>query len=303
MSVLVVGSAALDSVETPFGKAEEVLGGSAVYFSMAVSFFTGVHVVAVVGEDFPRSSFDLLKKRSIDLEGLKQTSGKTFRWKGRYGLDVNNAETLDTQLNVFESFRPEIPERYRNLPYVFLANIDPDLQRDVLEQVARPRLVASDTMDFWIDGKRQSLLETIRRVDILVINESEAKKLSCEVNLVRAAAKIRSFGPRTLIIKQGEYGATMFGDGEIFSVPGFPLDSVKDPTGAGDCFAGGFVGHLAKGGDLSKDTLRQAVIFGSVMASFAVEDFSLNRLERLTDSEIEDRYRAFKRLTDFKDLS
>jgi len=239
MSLLVVGSVAFDSVKTPFGKADDVLGGSATYFSTAASYFTDVSVVAVVGSDFPEKHLTFLKSRKIDIEGIEQTEGKTFRWKGEYGYDLNEARTLDTQLNVFQSFKPKLPESYKNKNVVFLANIDPDLQREVLEQVEKPSLVACDTMNFWIEGKKDSLLKTLKMVDILLINDGEARELSGEPNLVKAASIIHSMGPKTLIIKQGEYGALMFKDGKIFSAPAYPLESVFDPTGAGDSFAGG----------------------------------------------------------------
>lgn len=302
MSLLVVGSVAFDSVETPFGKAEEVLGGSATYFSTAASFFTDVKLVAVVGEDFPEEHVDFLKKREIDVNGLQKASGKTFRWKGRYDFDLNQAHTLDTQLNVFASFKPEIPEEYKDAEYVFLANIDPVLQLEVLKQVKKPKLVACDTMNFWIEGKLNELKETLRHVDILTINEGEARELAKEANLVKAAKTIRSIGPKTLIIKRGEYGSLMFSDTGIFAAPAYPLESVFDPTGAGDSFAGGFMGYLSNTGDLGDGNIRQAIIFGSVMASFNVEEFSLNRMKTLEYCEIEQRYTSFKRLTHFEDL-
>jgi len=302
MSLLVVGSVAFDSVETPFGKAEEVLGGSATYFSTAASFFTDVKLVAVVGEDFPVEHVDFLKSREIDVNGLQKASGKTFRWKGRYDFDLNQAHTLDTQLNVFASFKPQIPEGYKDAEYVFLANIDPVLQLEVLKQVKKPKLVACDTMNFWIEGKLNELKETLRHVDILTINEGEARELSKEANLVKAAKTILSFGPKTLIVKRGEYGSLMFSDKGIFAAPAYPLESVFDPTGAGDSFAGGFMGYLSNTGDLGDGNIRQAIIFGSVMASFNVEEFSLNRMKTLTYGEIEQRYRSFKNLTHFEDL-
>ena len=302
MSLLVVGSVAFDSVETPFGKAEEVLGGSATYFSTAASFFTDVKLVAVVGEDFPKEHVDFLKSREIDVNGLQKASGKTFRWKGRYDFDLNQAHTLDTQLNVFASFKPQIPEGYKDAEYVFLANIDPVLQLEVLKQVRKPKLVACDTMNFWIEGKVNELKETLKHVDILTINEGEARELSKEANLVKAAKTILSFGPKTLIVKRGEYGSLMFSDSGIFAAPAYPLESVFDPTGAGDSFAGGFMGYLSNTGNLNDGNIRQAIIFGSVMASFNVEEFSLNRMKTLNYSEIEQRFNSFKRLTHFEDL-
>lgn len=302
MSILVVGSIALDSVETPFGKVEEVLGGSAVYFSVAASFFVPVKLVGVVGKDFPAQHLNFLRERNIDIQGLKQEEGATFRWKGNYGYDLNEARTLDTRLNVFERFRPEIPEEYRRSEYVFLANIDPALQHDVLTQVERPKVIACDTMNFWIEHKPDALKETIRRIDILIINEAEARELAKEVNLVKAGRSILSMGPKTLIVKQGNYGALMFTDSSVFSAPAYPLEDTVDPTGAGDTFAGGFMGYLAKTNNLTDGGIRQAIIVGSVMASFAVEQFSLNRLRTLTYQEIEKRYGEFISLTLFKDM-
>ncbi len=297
MSILVVGSIAFDSVETPFGKAEEVLGGSASYFSIAASFFTDIRLVAVVGEDFPREHLDFFRERGVDLQGLQRLPGLTFRWKGKYGQDINERETISTCLNVFEDFRPEIPEKYRSSEYIFLANIDPELQLEVLNQVKSPKLTAGDTMNFWIEGKPNNVKETLKAIDILTINEEEAKQLSGEFNLLRAARIISSLGPKRVIIKRGEYGALMLTEGSIFSIPAYPLENVCDPTGAGDSFAGGFLGYLARTKKQNDKSLRQAVIFGSVMASFCVEDFSLNRLRSLSYPEIEERFREFKKLT------
>jgi len=302
MSILVVGSVALDSVETPFGKEDNILGGSATYFSTSASFFTDVNLVAVVGDDFPQEHVDFLKSRDIDLRGLARVSGKTFRWKGKYSYDLNEAQTLETDLNVFADFKPRIPEEYAAIDYLFLANIDPELQMEVLNQVARPRIVACDTMNFWISSKQEALKKVLERVDILIINEGEARQLSGEANLVKAARKVLSLGAKTLIIKRGEHGVLMFNGSSIFAVPAYPLEEVFDPTGAGDTFAGGFMGYLANAGDISEDGIRQAIIFGSVMASFNVEDFNLNRLKRLDYREIEERYRAFKAMTHFLGL-
>jgi len=303
MSLLVVGSVAFDSVKTPFGEADEVLGGSATYFSTAASYFTDVSLVAVVGEDFPEKHITFLKSRKIDTEGIERQKGKTFRWKGEYGFELNEARTLDTQLNVFQSFKPKLPEKYKNIKVVFLANIDPDLQREVLNQVDKPDIVACDTMNFWIEGKKDSLLETLKLVDILLINDGEARELSGEPNLVKAAEIIKSFGPKTLIIKRGEYGALMFKDKKIFAAPAYPLEAVFDPTGAGDCFAGGFMGYLANTMNFEDSNIRKAIIFGSVMASYNVESFSLDRIKSLDYRELESRYREFKGLTHFEDLS
>jgi len=302
MSILVVGSVAFDSVETPFGKAEEVLGGSATYFSTSASFFTGVSLVAVVGEDFPDKHIETLKGKGIDVAGLRKVPGKTFRWKGYYGYDLNQAHTLETHLNVFSAFNPEVPAAYREAPFVFLANIDPELQMKVLDQVKKPKLVACDTMNFWIEGKPDALKELLRRVDLFVINEGEARELSKEASLVKAAKVIMGYGPRVLIIKRGEYGALMFTASSMFAAPAYPLEEIFDPTGAGDTFAGGLMGYLANTEDISEGNIRRAIIYGSVMASFNVEAFSLERLHTLKPAEIKERYYAFKRLTHFEDI-
>jgi sugar/nucleoside kinase (ribokinase family) len=302
MGILVVGSVAFDTVRTPFGEAKEVLGGSATFFSGAASFFADVSLVAVVGEDFPEQHLDFLRGRKVDLRGLQRATGRTFRWVGEYGFDLNQAHTLETQLNVFANFKPVIPEAYREVPVVFLANIDPDLQREVLAQVRRPAFVAADTMNYWIKGKAESLRETLRLVDTLVINDAETRQLAEEANLVRAARKILGWGPRALVVKRGEFGALMFSGRECFAAPALPLERVMDPTGAGDSFAGGFVGYLANCMSFDDATIRKAIIMGSVMASFDVEAFSVDRFRTLTYGEIEARYREFKRLTHFEDL-
>ncbi len=302
MSLLVVGSVALDTVETPFGKAEDVLGGSATYFSISASYFTDVSLVAVVGEDFPENHIKLLKTRKIDLKGLVKTKGETFRWSGKYGYDLNEAHTLDTRLNVFRDFNPMLPEDYRASEVVFLANIDPELQMNVLHQMKGPKLIACDTMNYWIEGKYDALKRILKEVDILLINDGEARELAGEPNLIKATQKINSFGPKTLVIKRGEYGALMFNGNSIFSAPAYPLETVFDPTGAGDSFAGGFLGYLANTNNFSESSMRQAIIFGSVMASYNVEDFSLNRIKNLDYKEIEKRFREFRKLTFFEDL-
>ncbi len=302
MSILVVGSVAFDSVETPFGKVDEVLGGSGTYFSTSASFFTDVSLVAVVGEDFPGEHLDFLRSRNVDLGGVKKAPGRTFRWKGRYGYDLNEAHTLDTQLNVFETFMPELPAGYEDAEYVFLANIDPELQLKVLQQVRKPAMVACDTMNFWIEGKRAELVNTLRKVDTLLINEAEVRQLAGEPNLVKAARAILDMGPKTLVVKRGEYGVLMFTEHSIFAAPAFPLESVFDPTGAGDTFAGGFIGYLAATRNHSEANIRKAIVFGSVMASFTVEDFSLNRLRSLEFSEIEERFQKVKLLTEFEGI-
>jgi len=300
MSLLVVGSVAFDSVKTPFGEVENALGGSATFFSASASYFTKVSLVAVIGSDFPEEHLTFLKSKGVNLEGLQRAEGKTFRWKGEYGYALNEARTLDTQLNVFQSFKPELPESYRSAEVVFLANIDPDLQYNVLEQVRRPKWVACDTMNYWIEGKRSSLLKILKKVDLLLINDGEARQLAGEANLVNAARNILSLGPKILIIKRGEYGALMFNGKSIFAVPAFPLEKIFDPTGAGDTFAGGVMGYLSKAKSFDDHHLRRAIVYGSVMASFNVEAFSLDRLRDLSQEEISARSRAFKELTHFE---
>lgn len=301
MQMLVVGSIALDTVETPFGKMEDGLGGSATHFATSASFFIQPQLVGVVGEDFPQEHLDFLKSRSICTKGLQQKSGKTFRWKGRYEYDLNTAHTLDTQLNVFQSFFPELPTEYRNNEIVFLANIDPELQEKVIDQCDQVKWLALDTMNFWIHGKQEALKKTISRVNMVVINETEARDLSQERNLLKAARKIQSWGPSTVVIKRGEYGALLFFEDKIFSAPGLPLEDIKDPTGAGDTFAGGLMGYLAKNwtGKAEFEVLKKACIYGSVMASYNVEEFSLDRLRKLSLAEIDSRYQEFIQLAQF----
>jgi sugar/nucleoside kinase (ribokinase family) len=301
-SILVVGSVAFDSLKTPFGVADEILGGSATYFSVAASYFSPVRLVAVVGTDFPDKHFEVFKKHKVDIGGLAQVPGRTFRWRGQYGYDLNEAQTLDTQLNVFETFKPVIPEAYRSSEYVFLGNIDPELQLNVLEQIERPRVVACDTMNFWIKGKLEAVKRTIARVDILVINDAETRMLADQPNLVRAARAILEMGPKTLIVKRGEYGVLMFHGKSVFGAPAFPLEDVYDPTGAGDTFAGGFMGALAHAGDVTERAFRRGIIFGSVMASFDVEKFGLERLTDLTRHDIDERFKQFKHLTHFEEI-
>ena len=301
-SILVVGSVAFDSVKTPFGEAANVLGGSATYFSVSASYFSPVKMVSVIGKDFTEDHQTIFKRHNIDTAGLIQTTGETFRWKGRYGFELNEAETLDTQLNVLETFEPQIPENYKNCDYVFLGNIDPVLQVKVLDQIENPKLVACDTMNFWIDAKLDDLKKTLQRIDILVINDGEARMLAGEANLVQAANRILAMGPKRLIIKRGEYGVLMFNGDSIFGAPAYPLEEVFDPTGAGDTFAGGLMGHLARADDVKDSTLRQAIIFGSVMASFNVEAFSLGKLSALTKTDIDTRFEQFRKLTQFESL-
>jgi len=299
MSVLVVGSVAFDTVTTPFGKREKVLGGSATYFSYSCSFFAPVCLVAVVGEDFPAGYRDLLREKGINLDGLQVAEGNTFHWGGAYRYDMNEAETEFTELNVFEGFHPRLTESGRNCGYVLLANIDPDLQLEVLEQVSEPRLVVGDTMNLWIELKKKRVEEVIGRLDILIFNDAEARQFTGEVGLKNAADRILELGPRAVVIKKGEHGALLFTREAMFSAPGLPLEKVVDPTGAGDSFAGGFIGHLARTGKSDFSDLKRAVIYGSVMASFNVEDFSLERLKTIGEDDIKDRYRRFKELADF----
>jgi sugar/nucleoside kinase (ribokinase family) len=302
VSILVVGSVAFDTVKTPFGEVKEALGGSAAHFSVAASFFTPVRLVAVVGEDFAAEHRQPLLDRNVDLSGLTTARGRTFRWSGVYGDDLNSAQTLDTQLNVFADFRPEIPEAWRDTPLLFLANIDPELQWSVLEQVRGAKLVAADTMNYWIAGKPDALKKLLGRVDILLINDGEIRQLTGESNLVRAVAAVRRLGSKAVVVKRGEHGVLVFDAESAFALPAFPLDSVVDPTGAGDAFAGGFLGYLASRGLDGELDLRTAAVVGSVMASYQVEDFSLDRLKRLTTPEIRERFTRFEDLTRFRPL-
>ncbi len=301
MSLLVVGSVAFDALESPYGKVERTVGGAATYFAVAASFFAPVRLVAIVGEDFTAKDEAIFRGRHIDTEGLERAAGKTFFWAGRYSENLNERVTLATDLNVFAGFKPRLPEKYRSSKYVFLANIAPDLQRDVLKQVkVRPKLAALDTMNYWIERTPSELQETLRHVDILMINDSETRQLSSEHNLLRAAKHIFRMGPRTLVVKRGEYGAMMVDKRGVFCVPAFPLEEPHDPTGAGDSFAGGFMGYLAGAKDLSDATLRRAMVYGSVLGSFTVERFGLDRLRVLKRSEIHARARHFAKLTQFK---
>jgi len=300
MSLLVVGSIAYDTVETPYGSVKDSLGGSALYFSAAASFFCGVNVVGVVGSDFDASKISFLKKRGINFDGLYVESGDTFRWGGRYHRNMNQRDTLYTYLNVFENFQPRIPTQYRDARYVFLANIDPTLQLQVLEQIQKPKLVVLDTMNFWISGKREMLEAVIRRTDILILNDEEARELSEEYNLVQAIKTISGkFGPKIIIVKKGEHGALLYNKGDVFFAPAYPLEKVVDPTGAGDSFAGGFLGYIAKAGNMRSGTLRKGIIFGSAIASFNVEDFSFNRLKDLKFEDLQTRFEAFRKMTRF----
>ncbi len=302
MSLLVVGTVALDSVSTPFGSVDNALGGSATYFSASASYFADVRLVAVIGEDFPKEHIQFLQSKKIDIRGLEVQKGETFRWKGEYGYDLNEAHTLATHLNVLATFKPAIIDDYKKSDVVFLANIDPEIQLEVLNQVAKPKLVACDTMNYWISSKPEALKRTLKRVDLLTINESEVRQLAGEASLVKAAKLVQAMGPKTIIVKQGSYGALMFNGHSVFSAPAYPLESVFDPTGAGDTFAGGFMGYLASCLNFSEASMRKAVIVGSVMASLNVESFSLDRLRGLEHHEIKSRYREFRKLTHFEDI-
>ena len=299
MTVLVVGSVALDSVETPFGKAEDVLGGSATYFSASASHQTPVQLVGVVGADYPMEKLNVLVERGVDLAGLERAEGESFKWRGRYRHDLNAAETLETRLGVFSHFRPKIPAQFRSAKYVFLGNIDPRLQLDVLRQVDKPTLVACDTMNFWIESRRDDVVKLLKHVDLITLNDAEARQLTEKVNLVHAARWIIDRGPRTVVIKKGEHGAFMFTKSSVFFAPAYPLESVFDPTGAGDSFAGGFIGYLARTDDLSDASMRRAVIHGSAMGSFVVEGFSITRLLEVTRKDIDARVAEFHELVSF----
>lgn len=301
-SVLIVGSVAMDNVKTPFGEVKDALGGAAVYSSVAASYFAPIRLVGVVGSDFPKKHMQFLAARGIDLAGLQSMPGKTFRWSGYYGFDLNQAHTLDTQLNVFQHFRPDIPEDYRESKYVFLANIDPDLQLQVLDQVKNPTLTVCDTMNFWIEYKKDSLLEVLKRVDVVFMNDAEVRQLCGTFSLVKAAHQIRELGPSVVIVKKGEHGAVMVSDGTYFAAPSYPLEEVIDPTGAGDSFAGGFIGYVASTDDISEGNLRKATVYGSTLASFNVQDFSLKRLSSLTLKDISARYCEFQDIAHFEAL-
>jgi sugar/nucleoside kinase (ribokinase family) len=303
MGILVVGSVALDSVITPFGVKEEILGGSATYAGIAASYFTDVAIVAVVGEDFPEQHTEFLRVKGIDTAGLLRIPGKTFRWKGKYEENLNTRTTLDTQLNVFADFNPELTPAQRSCPYLFLGNIDPDLQFSVLQQMTEPRFVCCDTMNIWIDNKRDSLTKVLGRIDLLVINDEEAWMLAGTPNVLQAARKIMAMGPKRLVIKRGEYGAILFGHRTIFCVPAFLIENVFDPTGAGDSFAGGLLGYLANVGSVDEISLRKAIVYGTVMASYTVAEFGAKRLGELTFTEIETRYREFCKITLFEDFN
>ncbi len=300
MSILVVGSVALDSVETPFGSADQVIGGSGVFFSAAASLLGPVRLVGVVGDDYPMEQLDFLTERGVDLAGVERTEGESFFWAGRYSYDLNSRDTLETRLGVFGDFAPQIPDEYRDSRYVFLGNIDPVLQLDVLDQMREPAAVICDTMNYWIEGSREALVELLKRVDILMVNDAEARQLAGDHNLLGAARWIQERGPRLVVVKKGEHGAILFGPDWMFFVSGFPLEVIFDPTGAGDSFAGGFVGYMASVDSQEPDDLRRAMVYGSVMGSFAVESFSVDRFRLLDEKEILHRIMEFKEMTAFE---
>lgn len=300
MSLLITGSIALDSVRTPVSEQHDLLGGSASYASLAASFYTPVNLVGIVGHDFPRHYLDLYRRHGINLDGLEIAHGPTFRWSGEYEWDMNRRRTLSVALNVFERFHPTLPPHYRDTPFVFLANISPQLQLHVLSQMRSPRFVVADTMDLWIETARDALLELLRRIDCLVLNESEAREFTRQTSLIKAGRQILKLGPRYVIIKKGEHGCLLFAPDLFFSAPAYPLEDIHDPTGAGDSFAGAFTGYLTRCGTINHDTLRKAVIHGSVVASYCVEAFSLQRLERLTYADIEQRYELFRLMSHFE---
>ena len=295
MSILVTGSVALDTIKTPFAKASSVLGGSATYFSVSAKVFSPVNLVAVVGEDFPKKHINFFQQKGIDIQGLEIARGKTFRWEGEYGWDFSDPKTIATHLNVFAAFVPKVPKSYKNSRHVFLANTDPKIQMSVLDQVTKPRLVACDTMNYWIEKKRSSLLKLLKRVDAFFLNGSEAKELTLESNLITAGKKILKLGPKIVVIKKGEHGVLLFSHNNIFVTPAFLLESVYDPTGAGDTFAGGFMGYLARCKKYNQNALRRAAVYASIMATFAVEDFSLRKLSRVTIANVNQRVKKFKK--------
>ena len=300
MGLLVVGSIALDSVETPFGATADALGGSAVFFTYAAGMFHPVHIVGVVGDDFPEEELQRLADQGADLRGVERRPGESFRWKGKYSYDLQNRETLETRLGVFAAFEPKIPPEFRDARYVFLGNIDPELQLGVLDQIHAPSLVACDTMNYWIHSKRSTLMQLLQRIDVLLVNDAEARELSGDWNVYRAARWIVQRGPRVVVVKQGVYGAVLLEGDRVFYIPAYPLEEVYDPTGAGDAFAGGFMAHLARTDDLTPENLRRAMVYGSAMGSFAVEQFSVRRLEEVGPAEITARVREFADLVQFQ---
>jgi sugar/nucleoside kinase (ribokinase family) len=303
MSLTVVGSVAFDALETPFGKRDKLLGGAGTHFALSASFFTDVRVIGVVGNDFTENEWAVFKRHNINTDDVEVVAnGKTFFWRGRYDYDLNTAHTLETQLNVFETFQPKPSEESKNSRLLFLANILPMLQKQVREQSPNAEFVAMDTMNFWIDSMKDAVIETVKVVDCVIINDAEARQLADEPNIHKAAKKIMSWGPKALVIKRGEYGAALFTKDSYFAIPAYPLESVFDPTGAGDTFAGGFMGYLASQKEINEDAMRRAMIYGSVMASFNVEEFGTERVDRLTHDEINERFRGFKRMTHFEEI-
>ena len=300
MSLLITGSIGLDSVKTPLEEHHDLLGGSASYAAIAASFFTPVNLVGIVGDDFPKAYLALYRKHGVNLDGLEIATGPTFRWSGEYEWNMNNRKTLSIALNVFEKFNPTLPKQYQNAPFVFLANISPQLQMHVLSQVQKPKFVVADTMDLWINIAKEPLLELLKKIDCLILNESEARELMKETSLIKAGRGILKLGPKYVCIKKGEHGCLLFGPDLFFSAPAYPLEDIHDPTGAGDCFAGAFTGYLAKAGIVEADALRKAVVYGSVVAAFNVEAFSLGRLQTLTPAEIENRYQFFRKMSHFE---
>jgi sugar/nucleoside kinase (ribokinase family) len=300
MSLLITGSIALDTVKTPLEEHKDQLGGSASYASIAASFFTPVHLVGIVGDDFPKEYIELYKKHGVNLDGLQIAPGKTFRWSGEYEWDLNKRRTLSVALNVFETFQPKLPATYQDDPFIFLANISPQLQLHVLSQIKKPQFIVADTMDLWIEIAKEPLLALLKKIDCLILNESEARELMKETSLIKAGRALLKLGPKYVCIKKGEHGCLLFSNDLFFSAPAYPLEDIHDPTGAGDCFAGAFAGYLAKGGKVDNDSLRKAVIYGSVIASYNVESFSLGRLQTLTPADIEHRYQMFKSMSHFE---
>jgi len=299
LSILVVGTVALDSVKTPFGKAPNALGGSATYSAVSASFFTDVKLVGVIGKDFPMQYIRKLHQRGIDTEGLQIKKGKTFRWSGSYTYDLNNPQTLKTELNLLSSFDPKLPNSYKDEKFIFLANIDPHVQLKLLKQLNSPKLIIADTMNYWIEHEKKALQKVVNKTDILVLNDSEAREFSQELNLIKAAKALLAQGPRLVIIKRGEYGCSLFSRNFSFYVPAYLLETIADPTGAGDTFAGGFLGYLASSPKINESALKKAVAYGTIMASYTVEDFSLNKLFKLKKSDINKRFKEFQYLTSF----
>ena len=296
--ILIIGTVALDTIETPFGRVDRALGGSATYASIASSFFSKPALISIIGEDFPKDNLEFLKKRNIDIEGLK-IKGKTFHWEGYYEFDMNEAKTKKTELNSLADFKVKVPESYKKIRYVFLANIDPEQQLETLRQMDNPEFVVLDTMNFWISHKKNDLLNVIKKVNVLLLNDGEARQLFSTASLVKAANEALKLGPEAVIIKKGEHGALLFTKNKHFSAPGYPLENIKDPTGCGDCFGGAFIGYLAKTKDLSEKNFRKAVVYGSVIASYNAEDFGINRLKHLTMGDIEKRYKEMKEIREF----